>query len=54
MALVFTLAGMVGVLVTVIAFNSRPYHDLSRAYAAGRDDDNAGGGAAVASPVGSM
>jgi len=50
-ALVFTLAGMVGVLVTVLAFNSRPYRDLSRAYAAGRGDDDADGGAAVASSV---
>lgn len=48
-ALVFTLAGVVGVLVTAIAFNSRPYRDLSRAYAAG-DDGDASGGAAVASP----
>ena len=50
-ALVFTLAGMVGVLVTVLAFNSRPYRDLSRAYAAGRDGDDGDGGAAVASPA---
>ncbi|MBU1304560.1 MAG: MFS transporter [Alphaproteobacteria bacterium] len=50
-ALVFTLAGVVGVLVTVIAFKSRPYRDLSRAYAAGGDDDDADGGAAVASPT---
>ncbi|MEO9296666.1 MFS transporter [Devosia alba] len=51
MALVFTLAGMVGVLVTVIAFNSRPYRDLSRAYAAGKDDDDADGSAAVTNPA---
>lgn len=50
-ALVFTLAGIVGVLVTVLAFNSRPYRDLSRAYAAGKDDDDAGGDAAMASPA---
>jgi DHA3 family multidrug efflux protein-like MFS transporter len=50
-ALVFTLAGMVGVLVTVIAFNSRPYRDLSRAYAVGKNDEDADGGAAITSPT---
>lgn len=49
-ALVFTVAGLIGVLVTVIAFNSRPYRDLSRAYAAGKDDDEGDGGA-VANPA---
>jgi DHA3 family multidrug efflux protein-like MFS transporter len=34
MALVFTLAGLIGLLVTVLAFNSRPYRRLSNAYAA--------------------
>jgi DHA3 family multidrug efflux protein-like MFS transporter len=34
MALVFTLAGLTGLLVTVLAFNSRPYRRLSAAYAA--------------------
>jgi len=33
-ALVFTAAGLVGVVVTVLAFNSRPYRRLSQAYAA--------------------
>jgi DHA3 family multidrug efflux protein-like MFS transporter len=33
MALVFTLAGLTGLLVTVLAFNSRPYRRLSAAYA---------------------
>ena len=42
-ALVFTLAGMIGVLVTVIAFNSRPYRDLSRAYVTGNGDEDADG-----------
>ena len=51
MALVFTLAGIVGVIITIIAFNSRYYRDLSAAYAAGRDDDDEDGGAAVASPA---
>lgn len=32
-ALVFTVAGMVGVVVTIIAFNSRYYRELSAAYA---------------------
>jgi DHA3 family multidrug efflux protein-like MFS transporter len=32
-ALVFTLAGVVGVIVTFAAFNSRQYRDLSAAYA---------------------
>lgn len=31
-ALVFTLAGMVGLLVTIIAFNSRQYRALSKVY----------------------
>jgi DHA3 family multidrug efflux protein-like MFS transporter len=42
-ALVFTLAGFVGVLVTIIAFNSRYYRELSAAYANGPDDDEPGG-----------
>ncbi len=33
MALVFTLAGLTGLLVTALAFNSRPYRRLSAAYA---------------------
>lgn len=34
-ALVFTLAGVVGVIATIIAFNSKYYRDLSQAYAGG-------------------
>lgn len=34
MALVFTLSGLIGLLVTVLAFNSRPYRRISAAYAA--------------------
>lgn len=49
-ALVFMVAGLIGVIITIIAFNSRPYRDLSRAYAAGKDDDEGSGGA-VASPA---
>jgi MFS transporter, DHA3 family, multidrug efflux protein len=38
-ALVFTLAGMVGLVVTIIAFNSKYYRDLSAAYAKAPDPD---------------
>ncbi|WP_338723824.1 MFS transporter [Devosia sp. XK-2] len=51
MALVFTVAGLVGLLVTILAFNSRYYRELSAAYAKGRDDDEEGGGAEVVSPA---
>ncbi|ODT78548.1 MAG: multidrug transporter [Pelagibacterium sp. SCN 64-44] len=50
-ALVFTIAGLIGVAITIIAFNSRYYRDLSAAYAAGGDDDGEDGGTAVASPA---
>lgn len=43
MALVFTVAGAVGLLVTIIAFNSKYYRDLSAAYAKAPDDDEPGG-----------
>src|SRR5690606_37748727 len=36
-ALVFTVAGIIGLIVTIIAFNSRYYRELSAAYAAGSD-----------------
>ena len=49
-ALVFTLAGALGLMVTILAFNSRYYRQLSAAYASGGDDD-ADGGAAQASPA---
>ena len=45
MALVFTLAGVVGVVATVVAFNSRYYRQLSAAYARG------GEGEAAAAPA---
>jgi DHA3 family multidrug efflux protein-like MFS transporter len=51
MALVFTVAGLVGLLVTILAFNSRYYRELSAAYAKGTDDDEEGGGAEVVSPA---
>ena len=35
MALVFTIAGLVGVLVTIVAFGSRAYRQLSAAYVRG-------------------
>jgi MFS transporter, DHA3 family, multidrug efflux protein len=50
-ALVFTVAGLVGLLVTILAFNSRYYRELSAAYAAGKDDDGEDGGEAVAAPA---
>jgi len=49
-ALVFTIAGLVGLLITILAFNSRYYRELSAAYAAGKDDGE-DGGAAVATPA---
>jgi DHA3 family multidrug efflux protein-like MFS transporter len=48
-ALVFTIAGILGVLVTILALNSRQYRDLSAAYANNRD--NTEGGAPEASPA---
>jgi DHA3 family multidrug efflux protein-like MFS transporter len=39
-ALVFTLAGIVGVLVTILALNSRYYRELSAAYAKAPDDED--------------
>ena len=41
-ALVFTLAGLVGVAVTILAMNSPQYRALSRAYANRPDDDDPG------------
>lgn len=38
MALVFTIAGFVGLIATIIAFNSRYYRQLSAAYAGGAAD----------------
>ncbi|UJW86252.1 MFS transporter [Devosia sp. SL43] len=38
-ALVFTIAGVVGVIVTILALNSRQYRDLSAAYASAPDND---------------
>jgi DHA3 family multidrug efflux protein-like MFS transporter len=40
-ALVFTVAGLVGVLITIIAFNSPQYRDLSKAYARAPDPEPA-------------
>ncbi len=36
-ALVFTVAGLIGVLVTILALNSRPYKQLSAYYAGAPD-----------------
>ncbi len=33
MALVFSIAGVIGVMVAIVAFNSRAYRQLSAAYA---------------------
>jgi MFS transporter, DHA3 family, multidrug efflux protein len=41
-ALVFTVAGLFGLLVTILAFNSRYYRQLSSAYADQRDDEDQG------------
>ena len=49
-ALVFTVAGFLGLLVTILAFNSRYYRELSAAYANNKDDDE-DGGATVATPA---
>jgi DHA3 family multidrug efflux protein-like MFS transporter len=38
MALVFSVAGLLGVAMTAIAFGSRPYRELSAAYAKGSDE----------------
>ncbi|HEX2559685.1 MFS transporter [Phenylobacterium sp.] len=40
-ALVFTLAGVFGVLATIVAFNSKYYRQLSRAYATEGEEPNA-------------
>ncbi|UXN71081.1 MFS transporter [Devosia neptuniae] len=50
-ALVFTLAGMVGVVVTILALRSKYYRQLSAAYAGGPDDDDLDGEGAKASPA---
>lgn len=50
-ALVFTIAGLVGFVVTLIALNSPQYRQLSKAYAKGGGDDGDNGGAAAANPA---
>jgi len=47
MALVFTLAGLLGLVVTFIAFRSKYYRQLSEAYAKAPDDEPPADGAAV-------
>jgi DHA3 family multidrug efflux protein-like MFS transporter len=39
MALVFTVAGLIGLVVTIIAFNSKYYRQLSAAYAQAPDPE---------------
>jgi len=41
-ALVFTVAGFVGLVITIIAFNSKYYRQLSAAYAAAPDEPGEG------------
>ncbi|MFD2649602.1 MFS transporter [Devosia albogilva] len=51
-ALVFTVAGLLGLMVTILAFNSRYYRELSAAYAgAPDDDDDSSGATAAATPA---
>jgi DHA3 family multidrug efflux protein-like MFS transporter len=50
-ALVFTIAGVVGVGITILALNSRQYRDLSAAYARVPDDDDAGDAPMAARPA---
>ena len=45
-ALVFTIAGIIGVIVTLIAMNSPQYRQLSEAYANAPDDDDTSGAVA--------
>jgi len=45
-AIVFTIAGVLGVLLTLAAFGSRSYHRISAAYAAGNDSGEAAPAAA--------
>ncbi len=46
-ALVFTLAGLIGLVVTFFAFRSKYYRQLSEAYAKAPDDEPPTGGATV-------
>jgi MFS transporter, DHA3 family, multidrug efflux protein len=46
-ALVFTVAGVIGLIVTIVAFNSKYYRQLSAAYANSKNDDDDDSGGAV-------
>jgi len=50
-ALVFTVAGLLGVVMTILALRSRYYRQLSAVYAESPDDDDEPGGAGVPSPA---
>ena len=50
-ALVFTLAGLIGLVVTLLAFNSRYYRQLSDAYAKGKGDGALADGAVLTGSV---
>lgn len=45
MALVFTVAGLIGLLATILAFNSKYYRQLSAAYANSKNGDDGDGSA---------
>jgi hypothetical protein len=47
MALVFVVAGLIGLGVTILAFNSKYYRQLSAAYANSKNDDDGDSGGAV-------
>lgn len=47
MALVFVVAGLLGLIVTIVAFNSKYYRQLSAAYANSKNDDDDDSGGAV-------
>jgi DHA3 family multidrug efflux protein-like MFS transporter len=47
MALVFVVAGLIGLGMTILAFNSKYYRQLSAAYANSKNDDDDNGGGAV-------
>jgi DHA3 family multidrug efflux protein-like MFS transporter len=47
MALVFTIAGLIGLVATIIAFRSKYYRQLSAAYANAPDDEPPGDPGAV-------
>lgn len=51
MALVFTTAGLIGLVVTIIAFRSKYYRQLSAAYTRAPDDEPPGDAGTAAAPA---